>query len=329
MEVQILPQTGEITSVQSRVSQDAAEIIQKLKQMQMLAQQMIGLVTFASEHSGNPYCQELISTARDKVNASLGVMSGHFMEYQPWFKHLMKSRKTHIKSGGNKQADIWVVLENDSYPGKAIQLKVTNAKDPSTLKPHLMKALKQVSGATGENPGNLRRIVEVMLWDQGVTWPFTNAYKVRSLQEFCAEAVEKVSDAYYTALNNEWKNSDKWAMAHALGRGVIPQFGQIQGAKPVRAMLANQYVEGTKKFDVVVTKILFPWGTTVQLPDQSIINIRKVVVISHLQASVRYQGTPDWYSCTIKTVLAEVKDFGGAVYTGAASNTSPSFNVYV
>jgi hypothetical protein len=153
---------------------------------------------------------------------------------------------------------------------------------------------------------------------------------VRSLEEFCTQAVTKVSEAYYKAVNDEFNNSHKWAMVNALGAGIIPQFGQIQpGAKSVRAMLSNQYVDGTKKFDVVVTKILFPWGTAVKLPDQSIINIRKVVVISHLQVSAHYQGPPAWYSCTIKTVIAEVKDFDGKVYTGTVSNTSPSFTVYV
>lgn len=307
--------------VQERVNADVTKLTEELKRIIGLINLVIEALNFASQHSDNPYCQELVSSARDKTNAVKGAVYGQFSDYLLWIKYLSRRKQAHVKSVSRQErrADIWV-SGDDSYPGKAIQLKATTGKTPGDIKPHLKKALLQVSGATGENPQHLRRMVEVILYDEGVSWPMTNLIKIPDLSAMCVKAIEAVNDAYVAQIKDTSDQKQLVAILTALGSGksgaklspanpmVKNQMKQTLGGQFTKTLQAdgfgNQSASFNKEFDVVVTKIVVPGGVCAT-DQQELRMFDKLIFITWIELKANQSG--QGAQGTLRTRLVELK----------------------
>jgi hypothetical protein len=327
--LQLMNQNNSLQSaqlIQERVSADVNKLSGELKQIINYLNLVIDALTFASQHSDNPYCQELISSTRDKTNAVKGAVFGQFADCLLWIKYLSKQKQAHIKSASRQErrADIWV-SGDDSYPGKAIQLKATSGKTPGDVKPHLKKALLQVSGATGENPRHLRRIVEVILFDEGVSWPMTNLTKIPDLPAMCERAIDAINDAYVSQIK-ETIGAGLGAIMNALGGGdtgaklapanpmvknplkqtLAGQFTKTPQANQLGNQQGNQSPEFKKEFDVVVTKIVVPGGVCAK-DTQGLLNIfDKLIFITWVEGKQNPSGIG--FQCNLRTRMVELKN---------------------
>jgi hypothetical protein len=271
--------------VQQRLIADALALARKLESMKATITMVEQALLACAIHWDEPEVQSLLASLIPKINQAEAVLAGQLNECWPFFKHLFKrGRKAHF----GKKGDVWVELGQDSYPGKAIQMKSTTQTMPGNVAPLLKDAFAQICGVRRENPGTLRRIVMLILRSPDTAWPWTNL-RYPTGDELAAAAATEINKRFHEAAT-EFGN--RATFKDVMTRMPSQDIGTTNSPQVVRTLLAQQYSQsGAKQFEVVVTKVLWTEGVLLAVGQQQngqtlVERYHKLVTITYLRPRV-------------------------------------------